>query len=74
MNPTVTRVVAPATKLPELVRLGNTEELLVVPFEGLRTRAKWGEVAIMVRKCVRLVIYNATPGTFLRFRHSISEV
>lgn len=64
-NPTATRVVAPASRLPWLVSVGRTEPLTFAGPLVLRTRAKYGERAMNVRSCVREVMYMATPGTFL---------
>lgn len=60
-NPTATRVVAPARRFPWLVKLGRTDPLR--PSGYLLIWAKYGERAMNVRNCVKLVIYIATPGT-----------
>ena len=62
-NPTATRVVAPANRFPWEVRDGRTETFS--PDPALRTWTKYGDCARNVRIWVRLVIYSATPGTFL---------
>lgn len=62
-NPTVTLVVAPASKLPWLVRVGRMDECLVG--SCARMVAKYADVAIRVRTWFRLVIYSAIPGTLL---------
>ena len=61
-NPTPTRVVAPATKLPVVERRGNVDERS----EGaeVRTAAKYGEFAMAKRTRESAVMYIAIPGTF----------
>lgn len=64
-NPTETRAVAPARRFPPLVSLGSIDKFESRP-DRWWTGAKYGDVAMTVRSCVRLVRYSATPGTFLR--------
>jgi len=66
-NPTVTRVVAPARRFPWLVKLGRTDPLRFDPaLSGYFLMwTKYGDRAMKVRNWVRLVMYNATPGTLL---------
>lgn len=64
-NPTATRALAPARRFPPLVSLGRTDEFKP-RLDCWVTGAKYGDVAMRVRSCVKLVRYNATPGTFLQ--------
>jgi hypothetical protein len=41
---------------------------------SLRTSAKCGDFAITARSWVRLVMYNATPGTFLQYPTKLSSI
>lgn len=61
-NPTPTRVVAPAMRLPVEERRGNVDECS----EGktVRTAAKYEEFAIAKRTRESPVMYIAIPGTF----------
>ena len=61
-NPTPTRVVAPAMRLPVEERRGNVDECSVG--EAVRTAAKYGEFAIAKRTRESPVMYIAIPGTF----------
>ena len=61
-NPTPTRVVAPAMRLPVEERRGSVDECS--EGEALRTAAKYGEFAIAKRTRERPVMYIAIPGTF----------
>jgi len=61
-NPTPTRVVAPAIRLPAVERRGNVDECS--EGELVRTVAKYGEFAIAKRTRESPVMYIAIPGTF----------
>jgi len=61
-NPTPTRVVAPAIRLPVLERRGNVDECS--EGEVAQTEAKYGEFAITKRTRESPVMYIAIPGTF----------
>ena len=61
-NPTPTRVVAPAMRLPVEERRGNVDECS--EDEGVRTAAKYGEFIIAKRTRESPVMYIAIPGTF----------
>ena len=61
-NPTPTRVVAPAIKLPVVERRGNVDECS--EGEAVWTAAKYGEFAIANRTRESPVMYIAIPGTF----------
>ena len=61
-NPTPTRVVAPAIRLPVVERRGNVDECS--EGEVVRTAAKYGEFAIPERTRESPVMYIAIPGTF----------
>ena len=59
-----TRALAPAIRFPCVESLGST---VLIPSLLSRTfwTAKYGDFAIIARKWVKLVMYRATPGTFL---------
>jgi len=61
-NPTPTRAVAPAIRLPVVERRGNVDECS--EGEGVWTAAKYGDFAIPERIRESPVMYNAIPGTF----------
>ena len=61
-NPTPTRVVAPAIRLPVAERWGSVDECL--EGDAARTAAKYGEFAIVTRTRESPVMYIAIPGTF----------
>jgi len=61
-NPTPTRVVAPAIRLPVVERRGSVDECS--KGEAVRTAAKYGEFAIAKRTRESPVMYIAIPGTF----------
>ena len=66
-KPIPTRAVAPEIKFPCTDSLGRTDEWLPCGTVSLRASAKYGDFAMTARSWVRLVMYNATPGTFLRY-------
>jgi len=61
-NPTPTRVVAPAIRLPAAERRGSVDECS--EGDAARTTAKYGEFAIAKRTRESPVMYIAIPGTF----------
>ena len=61
-NPTPTRVVAPAIRLPTAERRGSVDECS--EDDTVRTTAKYGEFAIAKRTRESPVMYIAIPGTF----------
>ena len=61
-NPTPTRVVAPAIRLPVTERRGSVDECS--EGDAVRTTAKYGEFAIAKRTRESPVMYIAIPGTF----------
>ena len=61
-NPTPTRVVAPAIRLPVVERRGKVDECS--EDETVRTAAKYGEFAIVERTRESPAMYIAIPGTF----------